>query len=152
MKSPCVQRLYSGSLEQQFVLLTYNCLPSPPCLHSAILSSINRPWRYQTQLCSACLPPPTSRLRPNPALCHTGTSSKPASRGRRSCLCHAGTCCSAPSTSLALHSQPGASRLPSPRTSPGRVYRCLENQTLAAARVAGGSNRASAVRWLRWPI
>lgn len=126
--------------------------PLGPLLTDGCSSFTPRPWRYQTQLCSAWLRPPTSRPQPNPVPCHTGTSSSLASRGRRSCLCHAGTCCSAPSPILARPSLTGASRLPSPQTSPGRVCRCLENQTLAAARVAGGSNRVSVVRWPRWPI
>ena len=104
-------------------------------------SPVVRPVSYRTRPCSAWLPP-TSRPRPNPAPCRTGTSSRPASRGAWSSLCRSDTCSSArcpePRARAPAPTRRGASPLPSERTSPGRACLFLGNQSQEGAPVAGG--------------
>lgn len=134
--------LYLHSLFSFSSLLLLSCLllsfflflPSPflPSLFHLLLCPLLRPVRYRRQLFSAWLPLKNCPW-PNPAPCHTGTSSKPVSRGRWSCLCHSNTCSSAcpPGPRAPLHR--GAYQLPSGLTSPGRVCRCPGIQTLWVA-------------------
>lgn len=120
-----------------FLVLHSFTLPSPlpssfPVSSTPLLCPLLSPVRYQRQPCSAWLP---LKNRPwqSPALCHTGTSSKPVSRGRWSYLCHSDTCSSACSQGPMAQLQHGASLLPSDQTSPGRVCLCLWSQNLGVA-------------------
>lgn len=127
--SPHLHSLFSSTS-----LLFSPLLSSSPFLSflPPLLCPVLRPVRYQRHPCSAWLPL-KNRPWPNPALCHTGTSSKPVFRGRWSCLCHSDTCSSACPPRLRVQWQHGASPLPSDQTSPGRVCLCLWNQTLGGA-------------------
>lgn len=118
----------------------FHLLPSSLFLFSLLLFimfisfPLLRPVRYQKQRCSAWLPL-KNHPWPNPALCHAGTSSKPASRGRLSSLFPSDTCSSAcfpgPIAELDLHL--GACLLPFDQTSQGKVCLFLGIQTLGVA-------------------
>lgn len=120
-----------------FLFFPFSTFPPPSFSPLFIMFTsclLLRPVRYQRQPCSACLPL-KNRPRPNPALCHAGTSSKPESRERWSSLCRSDTCSSAPLPSLMmeLDLQHGASPLPSDQSSPGRVCLFPGNRTLGVA-------------------
>lgn len=101
-----------------------------------LLSSAPRPVRYPTRSFSAWLP--LESTRPPPARCPTGTSSKPASRGRWTYLCPSGTCSSVFSPSPRARSLRGVCPPPSARTSRGRVCLCLGKQIVRVGPAAGG--------------